>query len=381
MITAITPYIVNLSAKSNWFFIRVEGDGNFGLGEATLYGWESLQLAYLDQLSRNLIGLSLGQALEKVRVQPDSPGGLVASSVTSALEQALTDLHARLHGKPLHEMLGSARRTAVRMYANINRRTEDRTPGGFAASARSAVAQGYKSIKIAPFDGVVPGGRGDGAGKAKIQAGIERTYAVREAIGSDIDLLVDCHWRFDEATAASVMRELESAKLFWIECPIHEGPETYPAMARLRSLAQSCGTRLAGAERQVGISGFRPIIEGGFLDVVMPDIKYAGGYGETMRISELCERNGVSFSPHNPTGPVCMMASLHLCMVAPSFLILEQQVGESALYHQVLCDPHPELINGAFRPSGAPGIGIRLNEGVMRQHPYRPVLSGRDFVH
>ncbi|HEV7803413.1 MAG TPA: hypothetical protein VGP15_20240, partial [Burkholderiales bacterium] len=74
MIQNITPFVVNLSAKSNWFFIRVESDdGTQGYGEATLYGWEKLQLAYLEQLSARIIGRSTEQALEQVRVQPASP--------------------------------------------------------------------------------------------------------------------------------------------------------------------------------------------------------------------------------------------------------------------------------------------------------------------
>src|ERR1700686_3174018 len=124
----ISPFVVNLSPKSNWFFIRVEGDdGCAGYGEGTLYGWEKLQLAYLEQLSASVIGQPVEQALVRVRVQPASPGGLVANSIISALEQALTDVRARSTGQPLYATLGAPRRTRVHMYANINRRTEDRT--------------------------------------------------------------------------------------------------------------------------------------------------------------------------------------------------------------------------------------------------------------
>jgi galactonate dehydratase len=377
-INNISPFVVNLSAKSNWFFIRVESnDGCAGYGEGTLYGWEKLQLAYLEQLSASVIGQPVEQALVRLRVQPASPRGLVANSIISALEQALTDVRARSTGQPLYATLGAPQRTRVRMYANINRRTEDRTPQGFVASARDAVAQGYEAIKIAPFDGVVPD-LGRAESRARIDAGIERIYATREAIGPDVDLLVDCHWRFDETTAASVLGELERAKLFWFECPISESPENYPALARLRSLAHRLGTRLAGAEQQIGVPGFRPFIEGGLLDIVMPDVKYAGGYAEMLRIAALCERAGVAFSPHNPTGPVCTMASLHVCALAPSFLILEHQVGESPLYYEVLRGGHPALVEGCFQLSNAPGLGIDLNVEVMRAHPYRPLSSVRD---
>ncbi len=379
MIKSITPFVVNLSAKSNWFFIRATSDDGYrGYGEATLYGWEQLQLAYLEQLNASIVGQTVEQALTQARVQPSSPGGLVANSVVSALEQALTDVRARSAGQPLYATLGALQRTSIRVYANINRRTEDRTPRGFVASARDAVAQGYTAIKIAPFDGLVPDDLRSSESRKSIAAGIDRIFATRAAIGPDVDLLVDCHWRFDEATAARVLADVEPAKLFWLECPISESAEHYPALARLRGRARDHGTRLAGAEQQVGVGGFRPFIQGGLLDVVMPDVKYAGGYAEMLRIAELCERAGIGFSPHNPTGPVCTMASLHLCAVAPSFLILEHQVGESPLYFDIVRGSHPRVANGCFELTDETGLGIELDEEVMRAHPYRPLSSVRD---
>jgi galactonate dehydratase len=374
-IAHITPLVVNLSPKSNWFFIRVTDDaGIHGYGEATLYGREPEQLAAFELLSPTIVG----RPAALVHAQTAAAGGLVASSVVSALEQALTDLQAREAGRPLYETLGSVRRTSMRMYANINRRTDDRTPQGFAASARDAIAQGYRAVKIAPFDGVVPIYLGSSASRALIDAGIARIHATREAIGADADLMVDCHWRFNEATAADVLRELESAKLFWFECPIGEGAENYAALARLRRIAQDSGTRLAGAEQGIGVGGFRPFVEGGLYDVVMPDVKYAGGYVEMLRIAEMCEKSGVAFSPHNPTGPVCTMASLHICAVAPAFLMLEHQLGESPLYYELLRGGHPELRDGSFALSDAPGLGIDLDEAIARAHPYQPLTNVRD---
>ena len=374
MIAAITPFVVNLSPKSNWFFVRVTDEaGIHGYGEATLYGREPEQLAALEAISGAVIGRPAALVYTTA-----AGGGLVASSVASALEQAITDLRARQTGVPLHQVLGPARRTAIRMYANINRRTEDRTPEGFAASARDALAQGFLAVKIAPFDGIVPDACGTRESRKLIDAGIARIHATREAIGAHTVLMVDCHWRFDEKTAGAVLRELESAKLFWFECPIGEGEENHAALKRLRRVAQRSGMRLAGAEQGIGVEGFRPFVEGGLYDVVMPDVKYAGGYAEMLGIAEMCEKANVAFSPHNPTGPVCTMASLHICAVAPGFLLLEHQLGESPLYYELLRGGHPGVNDGCFDLPGTPGLGIDLDEDVMRAHPYRPLTSVRD---
>jgi galactonate dehydratase len=374
-VASVTPFVVNLSPKSNWFFVRVTNDaGIHGYGEATLYGREPEQLAALEALSPAIVG----RPAELVYPRVAAGGGLVASSVVSALEQAITDLRAREWGRPLHSELGIARRKAIRMYANINRRTEDRSPEGFAASARDALAQGYLAVKIAPFDGVVPDALGTRESRALIDAGIARIHATRDAIGAHTVLMVDCHWRFDEKRAAAVLKELKSAKLFWFECPIGEEEANHAALKKLRRVAHRMETRLAGAEQGVGVDGFRPFVEGGLYDVVMPDVKYAGGYAEMLRIGEMCAKSGVDFSPHNPTGPVCTMASLHVCAVAPNFLLLEHQLGESPLYDELVRGEHPTIRDGCFELSNAPGLGIDLDEELMRAHPYRPLTSVRD---
>jgi len=87
------------------------------------------------------------------RVYPHSPGGLMASSIVSAIEQAVTDLRARQGGVPVYQLLGGEARKSVRVYANINRGARDRSPEGIARAARHAVEQGYGALKIAPFDG------------------------------------------------------------------------------------------------------------------------------------------------------------------------------------------------------------------------------------
>ena len=108
---------------------------------------------------------------------------------------------------PVHEFLEPVAQTAIPVYANINRATTDRSPEGCAASARNAVTQGYRRIKIAPFDGVCSDDFAAdwAAQRARIDAGIARVFAIRDAIGPEIELMVDCHWRFDEPTALAVL--------------------------------------------------------------------------------------------------------------------------------------------------------------------------------
>ena len=381
-IARIEHLILNVSARTNWFFVRVTTDSGLqGLGEASLNGWEPLQQAFLQHVTPGLIGQAVADRAGLTRVFAHAPHGLVGASVLSAIEQALADLGAQRAGLPLYAWLGARCRATIPVYANINRATTDRSPAGCSASARQAVGQGFRGVKIAPFDGVCsedfaadwPGQR------RRIDAGIARVVALRAAIGPEVDLMVDCHWRFDEATALAVLRELEPATLHWFECPISEHVACWDALARLRAAANGQGVRLAGAEMQVGAAGFAPLLERGLFDVVMPDVKFAGGYGEMLAIAALAHRHGIACSPHNPTGPVCNYASMHLMAATPSFSVLEFQLGESDLYFDVVGGKGPQCIAGRFAaPVDVPGLGLVLDDAVLAAHPYRPVLPGMD---
>jgi galactonate dehydratase len=372
-IARIETLAVNVSGINNWSFVRVTvNSGLQGVGEMTLNAWEPLQQTFLDMLTPQLIGMPAAEALSRLTVYPHMQGGQAANSVMSAVEQALCDILARAAGQPLHAWLGTAQRKHVRVYANIDRRTRDRTPAGFAASAKQSVADGYTAVKITPFEGVLPGNVGTPEGRRFMHTGLERIYATREAIGPGVDLLMDCHWRFDEAGARDLIRETEAAHLFWIECIVSENPEHRAALGRLRALAETRGLRLAGAERQMGLPAFNHFINDHLLDVVMPDVKYAGGCRELVKIAAAGARRNLAFSPHNPSSPVCSLASMHVCAVAENVLILEHQIAENDAYRDVINEPLLELNNGGWTVPDTPGLGVTLNDAAIRARPFKP---------
>ena len=378
-IAQIEPLVFNVSEKTNWFFLRVTAEnGLTGVGEASLNGWEPSQQAAATTLGAHWKGQAVDELLPRLRVYPHSPGGLIGSSIVSAMEQALTDLSARAAGLPVFEWLGrtlpgGVKRRAVRVYANINRGARDRSPDGIAQAAKRAVDQGFGGVKIAPFDGVYWGDADSAEIAKRTQAGVERVLAIREAVGPDVAIMVDCHWRFDEARAMAVMQALKPARLFWFECPVSENPDAFAMLGRVHAATNAAGMQLAGAEHQIAVSGFAPFVAARRLDVIMPDIKYTGGFAEMLRIASDCERHGVHFSPHNPTGPVCNVASMHLCAVAPAFLILEHQLAESPLYYDLAGGYRPLLQDGCFHLPDGPGLGIALDDAVLQAHPYRPL--------
>src|SRR5262249_4125258 len=159
-----------------------------------------------------------------------------------------TDIRAQIAGVPIHALFGKPLRSTVRVYSNINRVTGERSPAGYAKSAKSEAAKGYTAIKNAPVDGVYRTQLRPGGGKQRPAHGIDCVLGARDGIGPDVDLLIDCHWRFDETTACQVIKALEPAKLYWAECLVSESPENQAALARVTAYAAEHGVRHVAAE-------------------------------------------------------------------------------------------------------------------------------------
>ena len=369
-IQIVTPYAVNVSEKTNWFFLKLTtDDGLTGWGEASLSGgWEENQMLSCKRLAEMIVGKTIDEALSLLTVYPHAVGGLVWNSVLSAAEMALMDIKARAAGVPLHRLFGAPARDTIRVYGNINRAAIDRSAQGFAALARDRAAQGYTAFKLAPFDGVYWADLGDAEVKQKYRHALDCIYAVRDAVGPEAGVLVDCHWRFDEASALQLLRDLAPVKLFWAECMTSERAEHHAVLDRVRRAAEEMGVLIAGGERQIGVLGFEPLLRAKLLDVVMPDIKYTGGYTGMLAVAKRAHEFGMRFSPHNPTGPVCNMGSLHVCALVPNFLILERQ-SEGRVYDDIFIGDHPKLVNGSYAVSQGPGLGITLNEDALRERP------------
>ena len=323
---------MRVTARTVWTFARlVAQDGSEGWGEASLEGRAA-------EVEAAIRAFTLPVTLGAV------PADLVKAAAHSAVEQALWDLSARNAGRPIAELLGGARRERVPLYANINRGTTDRSLAGFAARAAEAAALGFGAIKIAPFD--------------NLQEAYARIAAVADAIAGRAELQVDCHWRFDEARAQEALGECARLGVTWFECPLPETPEHFAAIKRLRGKANAAGMRLAGAEQFIGTAGFRPVLEQGLYDVVMPDVKYAGGLAECLRIAQLAARHGVACSLHNPSGPVCHAHSLHASAAMESNERLEYQHGETPRFYEIA----PGLAAPVGGSAALPGpISIREN--------------------
>jgi len=361
-VTRVRLTVAQPVPATRWCFLEVDtADGRTGTGEATL---QAAEAAVLERAARLLPGLA-GRPADPAAIAARLPADLPAAAVLSALSQAMWDLAGQRAGQPLHRLLGPGRRAAVAVYANINRRTRDRSPEGFAASARLARAAGFDAIKIAPFDEVTAAARAGGQERQAMGGGIARIAAVRAAVGPEVALMVDCHWRFTRAGAEAMIAAVAPFRLHWVECPLPERREAVAVLRALRGQANRLGMRLAGCETEVGLAGFEPYAAAGAYDVMMPDIKYVGSIEEMLAIGRRLDRAGVAFSPHNPSGPVSHAASLQLCAVVPAMERLELQFDETPLFDAIAGGVLPRPSGGASALPAGPGLGCALDPAVL----------------
>lgn len=368
-ITDVRTEAVHVNDRGNWVFVLVETDaGICGVGEASHSGNDALLRHYLETvLKPGLVGQDARRIEALCRVPGGLRTGMLGMTALSAMEQALWDIVGKAAGLPTYQLLGGAVRERIRVYANINRATGDRSPEGFAASAAQALAEGFSDVKCAPFDDVQARTLDSVAGRLAFELGLARARAVRDAIGTDADLLVDCHQRFDEATAPRVVEALAPLRLFWIEAP---GPRDtaatlLPFKHTLRTLAP--GVRLAGGEDLLGRWQWAEPLERQALDVAMIDVKRVGGLLEGKKVASLAELHDVHIAPHSPAGPVATAAAVHLCATLPNFLILEHAWGEVS-WRSELVGGAEVIASGHIPLPSGPGLGVALDEAALAAH-------------
>lgn len=353
-----------VSPQTVWSFVElICADGSRGVGEASLIrDPESLDVPFAAARS-SLQGGPLAHVPDFV--DNHARATLAEAAIASALEQAVWDLEAQRAGVPVWAALGGDASRRIPLYANINRRTVDRSPAGFFLSASEAVAAGFRAFKIAPFDAVTPQDVDTREGRDRVRMGLARATAVRDAIGPDRELYVDCHWRFTPASAIATIDALAELGVTWFECPLAERVDTIPAIAQLRSHANARGMRLVGLEELASHEAFAPWLEAGAYDIVMPDVKYCGGIAELIAIGRDAARCGVACAPHNPTGPVCHAASLAACTVLDEPRLLEHQWDETPWFFSLGGAALPRPMAGFSALPDAAGLGVALNfEGL-----------------
>jgi galactonate dehydratase len=363
-IAEVTPMVMG-TAWRNLTIVRVRTDeGLEGVGEVRMVNHTEALLGYLAHaVPTHVLGadpFEIEALVQRMwRTDYERAGATVMSGI-AAVEVACWDIVGKALGQPVHRLLGGAVRTSIPAYAN-GWYTVERTPEEFHAAARRVVERGYRALKLDPF----------GAGSYELapqqrRRAISLVEAVRSAIGPDAGLLVEMHGRFTPAAAIAIARELEPFAPTWIEEPVP--PEN---LAALQKVARHVSIPIATGERIHVRHEFRELLERQAADVIQPDVTTVGGILEARKIAAWAESHYVLVAPHNVGGPISTAAALHLAACTPNFKIQEHFNDFDEPYVLRSAAGCPEVVDGSFGLPLEPGLGVTLDDELVRAHPRR----------
>ncbi len=358
-----------------WGIVKLETDaGEYGLGE-TYRGRESLDV--VERMADTVTGVNpLGPdyvAERLARTHYTATGGIGRSAI-AAIETACWDLKGKLLGVPVYELLGGPYRDEIPLYADAEALAGDAagidfdteySPEAYAAAARDVLDRGFRALKF-DLDVPTPGRAEDRAAGRLDDAGIDHKVdlvaAVRDAVGDDVDLGMDCHWSYTVETATRLGRALEPYDLAFLEDPVHH--EALDAQARV---ADAINIPILTGENWTTAEAFRRALDADVLDVAAPDVSMAGGLAELRRIAGLCATAGVPLAPHNLGSPIATVAGAHLCAAVPNVYSLEYRGGDAPWWEEVVertGESGDIVAEGTVALPNGPGLGVELADAA-----------------
>ncbi len=349
----------------NYLIVKITtDDGVVGWGDGTL-GWKEFAVEALisEFADRYVIGMDPFRIEELwfKLYQIEHNNGPVMYAAMAGLETALWDVVGKLCGQPVVNLVGGKIRDKVKAYANGWYSSVD-DPGQIRAQAEQVVERGYRALKFDPFG---TGGREIDASSLRQAAATVGT--VRDAVGEDIDLLIECHGRFSVGTAITVVKAMQQYAPLFCEEPIPAN--NLDSQAWVTEAASAIGARIATGEHTYARYGFNDLLTRRAAHVIQPDLVYSGGFLETKKIAAMAEAHYVSVAPHNCDGPGRLAASVHLCANIPNFLILETFEDFDVGWRRDMTIGGPDLVDGYYSVPTAPGWGYEIDEDVARAHP------------
>ena len=376
-ITRISSLVVNANMR-NWVFVKVETDqpGLFGWGEATLEWKTKGVVGAIEDISRLLVGedpCRIEHLYQIMYRQYFWKVGIEGMTAISGIEQALWDIKGKWLNVPLYELLGGRVRDRVRVYNHLGGGVmtsmyESTAPQEFAERALSVKAAGYTAIKFMAVPRTEPV-----EGLQAVRYAESLVRAVREAVGPEMDLMVDLHARCLPAMAIQYCHAFEPYGLFFFEepCPTEDIEAT-------AQVTRASRIPIATGECLVGRHQFRELFEKRACHIIQPDLSHCGGLWEARKIAATAESYSMAVAPHNPNGPISTAVAVHFALATPNWLI-QEAISSDVPWRQDVLDQPLAVQDGYIGVPDRPGLGVEIDERAAAKYPFKPEAIQRYF--
>ncbi|WP_019815994.1 mandelate racemase/muconate lactonizing enzyme family protein [Saccharomonospora saliphila] len=361
-ITGITTHVLGTPWR-DLTFVRVHTDeGLVGVGETRMLSHTKALLGYLAEAADNhVVGsdpFAIESLVRRMKYGDYGRAGEIVMSGIACVEMACWDIMGQALGQPVWRLLGGAVNDRVKAYAN-GWYTVERTPEEFHAAARPVVERGYRALKFDPFGP----GRYELDHAERVRA-VGLVEAVRDAVGPEVEILVEMHGRFAPPEAVRLATQLAPFDPSWLEEPVP--PENLAALAKV---AGKTTLPIATGERIHDRIEFRELFASQAADIIQPDIGHLGGIAETRKLAATAETHYVLVAPHNVGGPVLTTANVHLAACTPNFTIQEHFNDFADEEVKRAAPGMPEVVDGYFALPTEPGLGVTLDVDFVEARP------------
>ena len=381
-IESVTTIVCNARMR-NWIFVKVTTDqpGLIGWGEATLEWHTPEVVSAIGSLAELLVGEDprriehLWQMMYRQHFWHGN--GVTRSTAIAGIDLALWDILGKDLGVPCHQLWGGRVRDWIRTYCHLGGglmedfyETPVENARRFAELAQRAVADGYTAFKSMAVPATMPL-----EGRTSVLSAERCLAAMRDAVGDQVDIMIDCHARPSPAMGMQFARALEPYGLYFLEEPCW--PESVEGLA---AIAAAVGTPIATGERLTHLAQFDQLFHARGCSVCQLDVTHCGGITEARRIAALAEAKRISLAPHNPQGPISTAASLEFGFSQPSYIICETVTEDVPWRAEVVDSAHEVVREGRLvYPSNRPGLGVEVSESAAAKYPFKPETLQRVF--
>ncbi len=299
----------------------------------------------------------------------------------SAFEVALWDIMGQHYGAPLYHLLGGKTRDEIPTYNTClsfgSIRDYQAWHEDAGALAGSLLAEEIYALKIWPFDQFSERSFGQRITLAEIEKGLSPVRQIRDAVGDEMEIGIECHFRWNRASMERIARALEPYNILFLEDVM---PAVYPD--EIKALAARTSIPIVGSELLMTRWQLREWLEKHVSQIVMTDPVWNGGIAETRKIAALAETFGVPLVLHNVAGPICHAACMHLGAHIPNLFYVE---SSRAFYRELfpaLSDLSPVISDGHLDIPAGNGLGVKLLDAALeRADLMREASEGEGLAH
>jgi len=370
-ITGVRTVVVHAEMR-NWVFVRVDTNqsGLYGWGEATLEWKTQSVVGAVKDLAPLVLGRDPRDIEKNVRIMKKHSFwrlGAIGLSAVSGIEIALWDILGKSLGVPVWRLLGGRTRDRVRVYTHLGLGDmravyETESSRDLVERAHDVLSRGYRAMKVViipytHYSALLP----------QVDRVARMAGALREAVGPEVELMVDFHGRPASAGAAlAYIDAVKPARPMFVEEVLPPGDTL-----GLCEVASKTTVPIATGERLVELSEFEELFRRRAISIAQPDICHCGGLWETKKIAAMAEAAGIGVAPHNPLGPIAGVAALHFAVSTSNHVIQEEMVGAVPWYFDGVQGPI-KMADGFWQVPDRPGLGIEVNETACAAHPCAP---------